>query len=226
MYYLFIVQVLQAWYYLTTYFLQFLHREGPALVPEVLEHVSTLLEFHDDMEFIVFCESVVCVYKILIFNYTWMYQIFSNHEFAKHFAHCTICNVGIVEDLSSFINETALKAADPALENFCLSPTRQLLFPLDVQFIEVLAIWPIENLIFWIHLNFGKRRAQALWVSIILQHLFTVNDFCDVAICSYYGWYLSLTHFRDNIWEIVKLPGHICHLLLETYAALGIGLTR
>lgn len=77
-----------------------------------------------------------------------MYQIFGNHKFAKHFAHCTICNVGIVEDLSSFINETALEAADPALENFCLSSTRQLLFPLDVQFIEVLAIWPIENLIF------------------------------------------------------------------------------
>ena len=143
---------------------------------------------------------ILCVYKILVFDDAWVNKIFCNHEFTKHFSHCSGCYVRIVQHFSCFVHKSPFKTYDTTLENFCLSSSRQLFFSFDIQFIKLLTIRSIENLVFRFHLDFWKRGIKTFWISIVLEYIFTVYHFSDVAIGSYYRWNFCLTHF----WDIVR----------------------
>jgi len=124
MYYLFHMKILEPRYYLTTNFFQLFNGIWSPLFFKIIEHVPSLLEFHNDVKLVVFGELIVRVYKILVFDDAWVNEIFCNHEFTKHFSHCSGCYIRIVQHFSCFVHKSPFKTYDTTLENFCLSSSR------------------------------------------------------------------------------------------------------
>ena len=132
MYYLFVMKVFQSRYYLTTGFFQLFNRVWSPLFSNIIVHIASLLEFHNDMKLVIFGQLIIRVYKILIFDYTWVNKIFCYHKFTKHFSHSTSCYIRIVQHFSCLVHKSTFESYDTTLENFRLSSSRKLFFSFDI----------------------------------------------------------------------------------------------
>lgn len=131
---------------MTSDFLHPFNSKSSSLFFNVLVHISSTKQLHEDMELINFLNRVMFSHKIFILHNIWMLQILCNAKFTEHFLKNLLSQFRVFINLSGLINILSTKTFNFDFVNITLRPWTQLSPAFYIKKHPTWIKWSIKNL--------------------------------------------------------------------------------